>query len=206
MDKRYHTVRMDKSPQVGSIFSSSLLNPAPAPDKWWKVMFSPVQLAGVPGGFAVTLQECDPKPRVKGVVGEHIYGMLRDLRPAIPLTPPPEPTLGMIYAEVAALRNEWNALRQQQDMLHISDYPSLRVAVNQMPAKWPPIVAEESHTCVFEFSEDRVPTFRDGPPSSQHELETIVDAERCTALVKLADELQQDNTALRLKLHGVIAP
>lgn len=103
MDKRYHTVRMGKSPQVGAIFASSLLNPAPAPDKWWKVMFSPVQLAGVPGGFAVTLKECDPKPE-KGPVGDKVHALLR--------TQLPEPTLGMIYAEVMALRNETLDLKE----------------------------------------------------------------------------------------------
>lgn len=102
MDKRYHTVRMDCPPPVGAIFASSLLDPAPAPDKWYKVMMSPVPMGS--GWFAVTLQECDPKPREKGPAGEHVHKLLR--------TAPPEPTLGMIYAELTALRTEVLDLKQ----------------------------------------------------------------------------------------------
>lgn len=133
MDKRYHTVRMDRAPQVGEIFSSSLLNPAPAPNKWWKVVQFPVAM--VSGGFAVTLQECEPRAEshaptrevsitdvrnflnarparwsvldelltehaaielaAKGPAGKHVHDLLR--------SKPPEPTLGMIYAELVGL-------------------------------------------------------------------------------------------------------
>jgi len=158
MDKRYYTVRMDKAPRVGEIFSSSLLQPAPAPDKWWKVMLSPARM--VSGAWAVTLQECiplAPKPD-KGPVGEHVHALLR--------AAPPEPTLGMIYAEVQALRQGFDALTR---------------------GPW----------CIFEFAESRVPIFREGFANTQHELETVVDADRCNTLAKLVDKLQQEVKKLR---------
>lgn len=97
MGKIYHTARMNRTPQIGEIFASSVLTPQPAPDTWWKVVQTPVWMAAV-GEYAVTLQVCDPRTerRGKGAVGEHIYGMLR--------AAPPEPTLGMIYAELLELR------------------------------------------------------------------------------------------------------
>mgnify|MGYP000532333972 FL=1 len=102
----YHTIRMTNAPKVGDIFSSSLLDPTLAPDKWWKVMFTTtVPIAS--GGYAVTVQECvplAPKPD-KGPVGEHVHRLLR--------AAPPEPTLGMIYAELRALRAEVRELAQQ---------------------------------------------------------------------------------------------
>lgn len=70
------------------------------PDKWYKVVFVPVPL---PDGCAVTLQECDPKP-VKGPVGDKVHSLLR--------ATPPEPTLGMIYAEVLALRAAFDNLTE----------------------------------------------------------------------------------------------
>jgi len=127
MDKRYHTVRMDKAPQVGEIFSSSLLKPAPAPDKWWKVMLSPAWM--VSGAWAVTLQECiplAPKPD-KGPVGEHVHALLR--------ATPPEPTLGQVYSELMALRVEVLDLKTQLRGA-VDSGRAMRVALDQQPAKW----------------------------------------------------------------------
>lgn len=135
MDKRYRTVRMGTAPNPGDIFSSWLLNPAPAPDKWWKVMFSPAPLAGQSGGFAVTLQECDPKP-TKGPAGDKVHALLRATPTILPLAapPPPEPSLAMIYAEVRGMRDHLHALERCVANLAAQQFDSAAVRLTERGA------------------------------------------------------------------------